>query len=668
MDISETEIKEINNNNLEYLIKTYKYTYFGSIIKYYESIVKYFGSIIKVKPGKNKEKEFQRINSELLLDVNINQIDSTSIFFLIIFIIVGIFSGLLINPLYFLIFFILGILFYVLLDYYYIILYNGLKARKKGQLVSLLLLISVKLRQNPNLEQALVFSIRNINLPLKIDLLRLLRDIYNRKYISASEGILDYSRMWEKDAKFFYLGIMLLESALYDPDKEHRAFQIDRAMEEALEELLSELNFFARDIRSSINLVSMLGITLPVMLLTIFPLASIFLSNLISPLDLFILFDILVPFLAFYVLNYSVSSRLVTIFNNENLYSQYINERDIKNKLISFGLGAALFIFLFFIIVLVAFRYPGNFDISGIVFSELFVLLLGISISFGSYVFFNNFRDLYFNLKKIDSDLPAFLLSLSNSLNQGYPIEKSLLYIYPRFNKSPLGTFLSKLYQNLRSGMPLKDSIFDPKKGVLKDFPSQNLKASIEIIFESSSVSPEEAAAVTAIISKYFLLLDKVRERIKDLVAEDLSQLKSLLRFIAPAILGIVSAVTILTIEILYRLSFQLQQIAKLSGGTSQYSSYINSLPSLVLNLFNLNGLITPPIIIIIVGLFNTLISLVIIYAINSIEESGDKLSLYYNLYRYSLVSNLLFFIFSTLSTVFMYLFISSILNVSTLF
>jgi len=29
-------------------------------------------------------------------------------------------------------------------------------------------------------------------------LLRLLRDVYNRKYVSASEALVEYSRSWEK--------------------------------------------------------------------------------------------------------------------------------------------------------------------------------------------------------------------------------------------------------------------------------------------------------------------------------------------------------------------------------------------------------------------------------------------------------------------------------------
>jgi len=666
MDISEVELNKLDIQNLESKLKLYKYFYFGNKLKYYEKVVKSFGNIIKVKVNENKRKNFEKINEELLLDVNIDQIDSASIFFLILFIFIGIIPSIIISPLYFLIFISLGILSYILIDYYYIILYNNLNIKKKSQLISLLLLIAIKLRQNPNVEQALLFAAKNINLPLKLDLLRLLRDIYNRKYISASEALVEYSRSWEKNAKFFYIGIMLILSALYDPDKDRRNFQIDKSIEETLEELVNELYEFSREIRSTINLVSMLGITLPVMLLTVFPLASIFLGNIFSPLSLFILFDILIPFIAFFAINYAISSKIIGVFSNDDIYLfYYLKRKDLKNKLISIASGISVGILLFFIIFFIIYEYLYKFDVLGILLSEFLVFLMGLSISLIAFIYFSHYKDLYKNLEKIGTDLPPFLLSLSSALNEGYPLEKAMIYVYPKYKGSPIGDFISKIYQNLRAGLSFYDSVFDIRYGALSKIPSSQLKATMELLYEASSQSPAEASVITGIIARYFLLISKVKERIKDLVAEDLSQLKSLLRILAPVILGIVSAVSVMVIEILYKLSFQFSQISNLTSSSSNVSQYINSLPSIIFNIFNLNSLVSPASMIIIIGIFNVAIAFVIIYAINSIENSGDKLGFYYYLYKYYIINILIFFIFSTLSTIGLYMFVQGILNIN---
>ena len=668
MDISEIELNRLDIQNLESKLKLYKYFYFGNKLKYYEKIVKTFGNIIKIKVNENKRRNFEKINEELFLDININQIDSSSIFFLILFIFIGIIPSIIISPLYFLLFISLGLLSYILIDYYYIILYNNLNTKKKSQLISLLLLLAIKLRQNPNVEQAMLFAAKNINLPLKIDLLKLLRDIYNRKYVSASEALIEYSRSWEKNAKFFYTGVMLILSALYDPDKDRRNFQIDKSMEEALEELVNELYEFSREIRSAINLTSTLGITLPVMLLTIFPLASIFLGNMFSPPVLFILFDILIPLIAFYSINYAISSKIINVFSNDDIYLfYYLRKKDLTNKLISVASGISVSILLFFIIFFVIYQYLYKFDISGILLSEFLVFLMGLSISVIAFIYYSHYKDLYKNLERIGTDSPSFLLSLSSALNEGYPLEKAMIYIYSKYKGSPIGDFISKIYQNLRAGLSFYDSIFDIEYGALSKIPSSQLRAAMELLYEASSQSPTEASIITGIIAKYFLLISKVKERIKDLVAEDLSQLKSLLRILGPVILGIISAVSVMVIEILYKLSFQFNQLSNLTSSSSNVSQYVNSLPNIIFNIFNLNSLISPDSMIIIIGIFNLAIAFVITYAINSIENSGDKLGFYYYLYRYYIINILIFFIFSTLSTIGLYIFVQGILNISYL-
>jgi len=666
MDISEIELSGLDIQNLESKLKLYKYFYFGNKIKYYEKIVKAFGNIIKIKVNENKRKNFEKINEELLLDVNIDQIESSSIFFLILFIFIGIIPSIIISPLYFLLFISLGLLSYILIDYYYVVLYSNLNAKKKSQLINLLLLLAIKLRQNPNVEQAMLFAAKNINLPLKIDLLRLLRDIYNRKYVSASEALVEYSRSWEKRSKSFYIGVMLILSALYDPDKDRRNFQIDKSIEEALDELVNELYEFSREIRSTINLVSMLGITLPVMLLTIFPLASIFLGSIFSPFVLFVLFDILVPFIAFYTVNYAISSKMIGVFSNDDIYLfYYLKKKDLTNKLISITSGLSVSILLFFIIFFVIYQYLYKFDVSGILLSEFLVFLIGLSVSLISFVYYFNYRDLYKNLERIEADLPSFLLSLSSALNEGYPIEKAMIHVYPKYKGSPIGDFISKIYQNLRAGLSFYDSIFDIRYGALSKIPSSQLRATMELLYEASSQSPTEASIITGMVARYFLLISKVKERIKDLVAEDLSQLKSLLRILAPIILGIISAVSVMIIEILYKLSFQFKQISNLELSNSGVSQYISTLPGIIFNIFNLNSLVSPASMILIIGIFNVAIAFVIVYAINSIENSGDKLSFYYYLYKYYITNILIFFIFSTLSTIALYIFVQGILNIN---
>jgi hypothetical protein len=376
----------------------------------------------------------------------------------------------------------------------------------------------------------------------------------------------------------------------------------------------------------------------------------------------------LIPFIAFFSINYAISSRMISIFSEDDIYLfYYLKRKDLTNKLISIASGFSVGILLFFIIFFVIYQYLYKFDVLGVLLSEFFVLLMGLSISLMAFTYYSHYKDLYKSLEKIEMDLPPFLLSLSSALNEGYPLEKAMIHVYSKYKGGPIGDFISKIYQNLRMGLSFYDSIFDIRYGALSKIPSSKLRSTMELLYEASSQSPTEASVITGIIAKYFLLISKVKERIKDLVAEDLSQLKSLLRILAPIILGIVSAVGVMVIEILHRLSFQFSQVSNLTSPDSNVYQYINSLPNIIFNIFNLNSLISPSSMIIIIGIFNAAIAFVIIYAINSIENSGDKLGFYYYLYKYYIINILMFFIFSTISTIALYMFVHGILNINYL-
>ncbi|MGC9079717.1 MAG: hypothetical protein ACP5G1_03215, partial [Nanopusillaceae archaeon] len=633
-----------------------------------EKIVKTFGNIIKLSSSSKKREKFEKINNELLLDVTIDEIDSAAIVLLILTLTIGLVVSLVFSVSYIIMFILAGVLVYILVDYYYLILYNKLRSKKKSQLIDLLLIIAIKLRQNPNYEQALLYAAKNIRLPLKLDLLRLLRDIYNRKYVSAAEGLLEYARNWKENANFFYVGIMLIESAMHNPDPALRNTQIDKALEDSLEELLIELNLFARELRSSVNIITMLGITLPVLLLTIFPIASIFLSGMFSPLSLFVIFDFALPFVVYIMINYNVASKMLSVFSYGDIMAYYMSKVNVKDKIMIFAISTALFIILFLASAVIIGNIFNNYGLFSIIMSLIFVLIFSLSFSFGSYLYFSHFKQLYKNVREVDNELPAFLLSLSNVLREGYPLEKALIYIYPEYKNSALGRFIVKAYQNLRSGMPFYDSIFDPNKGAIGLVPSDNLRIAMEVIYEGSLLSSEQASVISSIVAKYLVMISKLKERIKDLVADDISQLKNLLRLTAPAILGIITGVSIIIIEVLYKLSIQLNEITQSYGGSiGEYKSYMEGLPQMILDMFNLSGIVSPSTIIIIIGIFNVLIAIAIIYMINSIEDSGDKISLYYRIYKDSIKNSLLYFVFSLMSSVGGYIFVQSVLSVSYL-
>ncbi len=122
-------------------------------------------------------------------------------------------------------------------------------------------------------------------------------------------------------------------------------------------------------------------------------------------------------FMSFYLVYYAISSKMIGVFSNDDIYLfYYLKKKDLTNKLISIISGLSVSILLFFIIFFVIYQYLYKFDVSGILLSEFLVFLIGLSVSLISFVYYFNYKDLYKNLERIETDLPSFFLSLSSAL------------------------------------------------------------------------------------------------------------------------------------------------------------------------------------------------------------------------------------------------------------
>ncbi|MEM1782661.1 MAG: hypothetical protein QW483_02150, partial [Nanopusillaceae archaeon] len=218
--VERKNIEDYLNIDVEKELELYKYLYFSNFLKFYEFICLKIYNIFKISSGdKNKIQQFELVRRSLNLKISYNHIYTFQIFFLFLsilisFLILFIFGDLLIL----IILLIFSILFSYFLGEYPFLLYKSIKNKKKSQLVSFLLFLALKMRESPNLEKALLFSVRYTPPPLKIDILVLLKDIINKVYFSAADALDKYSKLWEEEAPFFSTGIQLLISSIYEPD------------------------------------------------------------------------------------------------------------------------------------------------------------------------------------------------------------------------------------------------------------------------------------------------------------------------------------------------------------------------------------------------------------------------------------------------------------------
>jgi len=649
------EEKSLNDLELNKEIKLYRKLYFGKVLDMYEFIIKGINKFIKLRSSDiRKREEFNRIKRSIDIDLDYDEIYTAQIFIILLFLVFGIISFILFDILRFLIFVLFGIFLSYIVGEYPFILYKSIKNKKKAQLISLILYLTLKLRENPNLEQALLFAIKYISPPLRLDLLSLMRDIVNKKYLSAAEALDSYAKEWADEAPFFLSGMQLIITSSYESDPIERERILDRAVEDTLDMFLIYLESNVRELKAPIDLISVFGITFPTLLLTIFPLAAVFLSTVFSPTFLFILVDIIIPILVFLVLKGFLEGRIVNIFATGSIYYYlFIKEREkISLNIYALILSISLTIIVMFLLFNFVFNFLQGFKLLNIILAAVFIFSIGIGISAYYYIYYMAFRDLDIDLSKIEEDISSFTFALGNVLLNNVPIEEAIIRIYPRFKNRPIGKFLEGLYKNIKLGVPFHVAVFDKKIGVLKKYPSAYLEATMELLSESSMISPRNAGKVSISIAKYFRYLDKVRSRFLDLVAESVSQVKVLSRLVGPAILSIVVSVSIVSLYILYGLGVLLQNIRTSVETPGDFAEYVSYSVIDIFSLFNPTEFFTPQKLYMIVGIFNILISYLGIMLILIIEVGDDKIKKSKRFAIYMLQSSIIFFIFSLIATI----------------
>jgi len=182
------------------------------------------------------------------------------------------------------------------------------------------------------------------------------------------------------------------------------------------------------------------------------------------------------------------------------------------------------------------------------------------------------------------------------------------------------GEFFGKVNYNIRQmGMSVEKAIFDRTRGAIRFFPSDLIATSMRVLIESSKKGLKIAAVSLMSISEYLKNLDKITTRLKDLLAEITSDMKSNMTFLAPLLSGIVVGLAAMITSILGMLD-----IANLSGaGATNLGSFKN-----LMDIFQYQDMIPPYFLQISVGIYLIEIIFILTSTLVTINSGEDKLEM----------------------------------------
>jgi hypothetical protein len=393
----------------------------------------------------------------------------------------------------------------------------------------------------------------------------------------------------------------------------------------------------------------MLGVILPTLGLALLPLASTLLKGLLQWYHVFILFNIIVPFFVFYLTTNILAKRPGGYGETELLEQNPLYPKYASNHYYWTAFAIVLPIFLIGLIPLLFHYTPlplwlgipndASFEQLGIPLlgnAKVFgyttggtgpfgmgALLLSLFIPLGivilfSFVFNAKTKEIIHQrnaTRALEKEFNSSLFQIGNRLSEGIPAE----LVFAKVAESARGLrteeFFRRVNYNIQQqGLSVERAIFDPHRGALIFYPSQLIATSMKVLVESAKKGLNIAAQSLMSISEYVKNIDKINERLKDLLAEIVSDMKSNMTFIAPLLAGVVVGLAGMITLILSKL-----ELLELAGAE------LGNLQAIV-EIFQVEHMIPPYFLQISIGIYLIQIILILTNTLVIIDSGEDRL------------------------------------------
>jgi len=549
-----------------------------------------------------------------------------------------------------------------------------------GEMILAILYMVVYMRSNPSLEGAVRFAALNLEGPISKDLKGVLWSVEVGEYKKIDAALENYTSRWKNYNKDFLESLNLLKAATNQPNPKRRESLLQDAIDNILDGTQEKMKHYAQSLETPVMILNAVGALLPVLGMIMLPLVSTFLGGVITPLHLFILFNILLPSFLWVFMQQTLSSRPPTVSTapvsedslpSRGKYSFEVFGEDYEVPTWPIGLILALILGFYGIVGYLSFPYFYPLSDTSVISSapEIFTsgedispfsmlarsmsLVFGLGMGIGVSKILGNYKRQKEEekLAEIESEFPTALFELGNKISGGTPIELALEDAAKSTKDLRISGLFEKSSRNINNmGMTFEASIFDPKYGSLTQYPSQMIKTVMKAILESSEKGTTMASSAMMTISRYLKNIHKTQERLQDLMQDTTTTIQMLAYMLAPIVSGVAVGMSQTIITGLFELgqNFEMGEGAAPDGADAPEEAGPDIGGGTILD--NLDSAIPPELLQLVVGLY--LIQLLYILGTFYMKITKGEDETYKNMFIGKIMISGMFFYMMTVTIV----------------
>jgi hypothetical protein len=559
----------------------------------YEKLCNFSEIIFPITPPGNEK--FEKAIDFAHINITPKGAFGFAILFSILFPLIFLFIGFVLNILYSGAYLMIIAIFSVTIFWF---LYNlpqtlatSFRIKASSEMVLAIVYMSIAMKVVPNLEYAIKFAGTNLTGPLARDLKKIMWDVYTGKFVSVADALDPFMEKWKRENEEFVKALFLIKSSFFET-AEKRNKVLSEAINVALNGTKERMKGYAQEMKAPLTVLNAIGILLPIIGLVFFPIMTIFLPNLIQPAFLVIGYNILLPVVIYWMMKTYLEKRPAT-FHQPNL-SKYKGSAGMK------FLSPVFIISLIIPIALTAYSYYGynietaaNHTFNTALLFYSMIATWGISGGIIIYAILSTMgkTKLRKEIVEIESELGEVLFQLGTQVTRGMPIENALKTSIPRLKELKISKMVERILYNMESfGMTFNAAVFDKEAGAINYYPSNLIEAVMRAVTEISKGGMSALSDAMLAISTYLKNMHDVEEELKNLLEDVSSTMNMQALILAPLSSGIVVSMSALVIRLLTVLKVSLDKIQSSLSGLGPMSA---AGTGVVFSIINLNNIIS---------------------------------------------------------------------------
>lgn len=538
--------------------------------------------------------------------------------------------------------------------------YQAQIIRIKVQQESLLamLYMTIYLKVNPVLENAIYFASQHLNGPFGRDLKQMMWLMESGKASTVAEATEFFMPLWIKRNPDFVKAFLIMRQILSQPDEENQSRILNKALDTLLNETYEKMKHYSHDLQGPVMILQTFGMMLPLIGLIAFPMISVFMADSVNISYLFFTYIVILPALLFFFTSRLIAKRPGAFSHPDITHNPFvpplgyyrfkIGKFDKLVPLLPIAIALAAVIMLpgihhFVSNTIPAYNQGKSLSTTDSIqdntplaaeytWQSMLIMVtipLGLAVGVIFYCFFNSVQRIKLRAQiiEIEDDLSESLFQLGNQFTERIPVEdavKNFVLEYDRLNlkKRSIYLFFASVLQKMQNlGMTFSGAIFNSRDGVLTRYPSILLKEIAWILVEGAKKGAAILYNVTTKISIYLGSVKKIKELLYDLLTETVTSINVQAKFLAPFLAAVVGSLTFVIVRSLWLMTQRLDEIIKtLSLGVVNSGDILGGL-------FNLTR-VTPP------TMFQAMVGVYLIEAVyllsnlaNGVENGFDNVS-----------------------------------------